>query len=266
MVIGHDDIRSQLERQLPPVTLLLGPASIGKRVLASHLAVYHGVHAADTHGAWELRAAAARTARHLAQVAPFGPFRVFLFDLDGSSEGDQNALLKVLEEPPPTVRFLLVASERPLATVMSRSTLYRLSLLSDNEVCQVLSGLGLPLSEANRFASVGRGQVAPALAAATSANEDDRPRAVLAAAIKAAQSHDLVLYQAAVRNWDEVHSRLAGEWAQEAATGRWLRFDAKFAPGVSPDQAREVLEWLTAYSNTRLRGIVALQKALAHLF
>ena len=39
---------------------------------------------------------------------------------DEASEQAQNILLSVLEEPPETIRFILIATRRPLPAVVSR--------------------------------------------------------------------------------------------------------------------------------------------------
>ncbi|MDR1736084.1 MAG: hypothetical protein LBR85_04340 [Oscillospiraceae bacterium] len=57
------------------------------------------------------------------------PWRVFLIkSADGLSEISQNALLKIIEEPPPYVLFILLASkaEGLLPTVRSRCALHRM--------------------------------------------------------------------------------------------------------------------------------------------
>ena len=67
-----------------------------------------------------LTAAQARTACRFAGIAPFGSLKVIAACTDDASAQAQNILLKVLEEPPDTVRFILVATARPLPTIMSR--------------------------------------------------------------------------------------------------------------------------------------------------
>jgi DNA polymerase III, delta subunit len=110
-----------LERDLPPATLLLGPEP-GALVWDAYRAVMkaHLVHKADALFRRHVSAADARNIVRFAQTAPFGPFKVVIALLDGSTPQAQNILLKVLEEPPGTIRFVLAATERPLPTIVSR--------------------------------------------------------------------------------------------------------------------------------------------------
>jgi hypothetical protein len=109
-----------LERELPPAMLLLGP-DLDPMVLAVLEAVRRqGGGPADTMFVRRLTAENARRAVNFSQIAPFGPFKAIIIVLYGASAQAQNILLKVLEEPPPTVRFILVATSRPLPTIVSR--------------------------------------------------------------------------------------------------------------------------------------------------
>ena len=260
-LVGHDAVLKQLKNQLPPVTLLFGPESVGKRFLAQHTASYHGIGMADTYTGWELTTDTARTAAGLAALAPFGPLRAILLDLDESSEAAQHALLKQLEEPPPAVRYILVASRGPLTTVTSRCRVYQCGYLPDAGVAMVLHQLGLTISEANKYAPLGRGQVRPAYAAATAARDGSRVRSHVATAIKAAMTGTSETFTAAVLGWDDEHTLLLRVWAHEAATCRWVFFDPTFAPGATTGQARRVLEHMCRYPGTTLSGIVALRRA-----
>jgi hypothetical protein len=260
-LVGHDAVRRQLENQLPPVTLLFGPSSTGKRFLAQHTAAHHGIGAADTYTGWELTVASARAAAGLAALAPFGPYRAILLDLDESSDDAQHALLKQLEEPSPVVRYILVASRGPLATVTSRCRVYRCGYLTDAEVAMVLRQLGVPYAETGKYALLGRGQVGPAYAAATAAKDGSRVRSRVSTAIKAAMSGGSATFAAAVMGWDDEHTMLLRVWAHEAATGRWAFFDPSYAPGASAAQARRALEYMCRYPGTSLSGVVALRRA-----
>ena len=65
-----------------------------------------------------------------------------------------NALLKVMEEPPPGVHFILTASNSQslLPTIRSRAPMLRLRKLLPAELVRVLVGQGMPLPQAERLA------------------------------------------------------------------------------------------------------------------
>lgn len=66
--------------------------------------------------------------------------KVYLIDGDGLNEEGQNALLKTLEEPPPSVVFILTASDagKLLDTIVSRSVVISLSPNSEEEILEIL--------------------------------------------------------------------------------------------------------------------------------
>jgi len=261
-VIGHDSARAELERHLPPVALLLGPCSIGKTTLATHLIAHHRCHWSMYYGS----TLSAGLAREIVQSAPTrrSMLDIRIIDLDGSTEAAQNILLKVLEEPPPHCRFILVASREPLATITSRAQVYRLGLLTDEQVAQVLhKNAGIGEHAAAMAAARGRGQVAPAVAAAED-SEADRVTSAVALAVRAATQGSLgssALSQA-LRSWTEEHTVVLRRWATEAASGRWVIFTQDFAPGVAPASALRVLESLSKVGAARTGPAVALSALL----
>jgi hypothetical protein len=172
---------------------------------------------------WDVNAEAARQVLAEAALAPLRDLRVIALSLDGASEQVQNMLLKVLEEPSADTRFILAATARPLPTVVSRSRV----LVLGHEAREV-----------------------PA------ASTQDK--AVVAAAVRAARSRQPLVLAQAVREWKPEHHRLLEAWATEAATGRWARFSADLAPGVTPDQALRLLAELTRRAGSKLAPVVAL--------
>lgn len=167
--IGNEAAKAQLSAYLqadriPHALLIEGPAGCGKRTLARLFATAVlcegtgerpcGVCAAcrkmqnrshpdmeEYGGDTPLRVDDMRTLRANAFVLPNeGAFRLFLLaGADTMTPAAQNALLKILEEPPAHVRFLITCENRALLlpTVLSRT------------VCVTLSGVtvaeGLPL-------------------------------------------------------------------------------------------------------------------------
>lgn len=256
-MIGHDAVRAELEAELPAVTLLLGPPSVGKTTLAAHLAAHHGLFMVA------VPVLSAANARELVIMAPRRGIRgtCFVVCLDGSTETAQNILLKVLEETPPHAKFILTASRLPLPTICSRAVVHRLGLLTDDQVAHILQDVcGASGEEAAKLACLARGQVANAVSV-LSRREDSRVRSVVAAAVKSARDGGGITLELAVRNWSAEHTGVLRAWAEEAASGRWTWFAESFAPGVTSGQARRVLFTLNKYSGSRNAAAVALADA-----
>lgn len=174
-----------LERELPPAALLFGPDLSRLLKTAYEAMLRHGAHRADAAVLQaRLSAADARSLVKFAQTAPFGPFKAIVAVLDGATAQAQNILLKVLEEPPESVRFILVATERPLPAIVSR--------------CQVIT---VPGADARQEAS-------------------REVTGAVTAALKAAQAGDLHGLDSALKGWGDAHHAVLSLLLAEAAAGR----------------------------------------------
>ncbi|MCC7042618.1 MAG: DNA polymerase III subunit [Acidobacteria bacterium] len=115
---------------------------------------------------------------------PFeGRRRVFIIDpADDLTLQAQDALLKTLEEPPPSAILILVTAypDSLLATIRSRCRRVRFSALPEDEVVRVLTGATcrIELLEARHRAVLSGGSVSRALAADGREFVDDRDAAL----------------------------------------------------------------------------------------
>jgi DNA polymerase-3 subunit delta' len=107
--------------------------------------------------------------RLFATTASMSPWRTVVIDaIDDLEAGGANALLKNLEEPPPSTVFLLVshAPERLLPTIRSRCRLLRFSPLSDDAMTSALT-MALPDADEAEIAALAKvGEGAPGRAIA----------------------------------------------------------------------------------------------------
>ncbi len=118
--VGFETVVPQVVASEAPVTLLLGPDGIGK-ALAAQAILKRSAAPYDTR--W-LDACGVGDVRDLGRFISVGSVsgrKVVGIDLDAASESSQHALLKMLEEPPRGVRFVLTSSGSLLPTVRSRS-------------------------------------------------------------------------------------------------------------------------------------------------
>jgi DNA polymerase III subunit delta' len=140
----------------------------------------------------EIRVDDVRQASHLFRSASAaGGYRICIVDAaDDLNNSAANALLKLVEEPPPRSLFLIV-SHRPallLPTLRSRSQMLTLRPLETNEILRVIETLGEPwteASEAERRIAAERAQGSVATALSLLADEgialDNQVRALLGA-------------------------------------------------------------------------------------
>lgn len=257
MIYGHRRAREELEASLPPVALLRGPASIGKLALADHLVKHHRYASFDVRRLLALSTEQSRELKEFASTASMGRTgKLAIVRIESAHEQALNALLKLLEEPPPGIKFLLLTSKRTLATIASRAHCYDLGLLSTQEVYNVLTErVGLEKGIARRAAEVSGGSVARALAAGT----QDVARAAVMTALKAMADRDEELLDAAARRWDDACAELLERWATELLSGRWNVFSEaeSFGLHARPIVAKRVLvgSRLAARPRLQLRAI-----------
>lgn len=109
----------------------------------------------------DLRIDTIRTALTDIALRPFeGRRRVFLIDdVERLSEGAANAMLKVLEEPPPHATLLLVAHTAGdvMATIVSRCQSIKLRPVARDAIAYWLTTQGIPADDAHTYAAWSEG-------------------------------------------------------------------------------------------------------------
>ena len=199
-VLGHGRLTSLLARSigggtLPPSLLFTGPSGVGKRKTAVALAqvlncltpaggdacgrcaactrIARGVHpdvlVIEPGDTGLIRIDPIRDAIDRAGYRPFeGRRRVVIIDeADALLPQAQNALLKTLEEPPPSSVFVLVTA-RPdvlLPTVRSRCPQLRFRPLDEDDIAAALIARGHGEAEARAVAAGAEGSLGRALEA-----------------------------------------------------------------------------------------------------
>jgi replication-associated recombination protein RarA len=247
-VIGHEHARHILERELPQATLLHGPSSIGKWTMARYLADHHRVAPIDR---WEvpqgLTIETVRLVAAYAARAPHGKFKLIVVRLDDSTPKALHALLKTLEEPPPSVRFLLTSTESTLPTVASRCMVFELGLLSVEQLEALYRTQGLSASKAQRAAHHARGQVKRGYEAERA--DHHRNQVINLAKALAASDHDL--YAAVFTGWENPSTDMLSTFLTECLTQRWSTFTEADSFGLHHDRTRL---WRMVAALTRLKA------------
>jgi len=164
-----------------------------------------------------IRIARARAVIQRANTKPFGsPYNVFVFiDAHAMREEAQNALLKVVEEPPPhcVVIFVTHNAESILYTIRSRCQHARFNPLKTDVVQRLLADYyGVEAKAANRVAKLSQGSLQRARALLDSFDDDDSRTAIeFATGLPGASE-----------SWAIGHALSAGRGSNRDAVARYL--------------------------------------------
>lgn len=262
-LVGHDRVRRLLEAELPPVTLLRGPDSIGKWALAEHLAEHHRVEPVDRLAvASGLNSDAVHRISTWAARRAHGLFKLVLVNVTDATHRSVYLMLKLLEEPPPEVRFLLVATGAVNPVLASRCEVFDLHTLTAAQLRQVLVEQGMSGPAAARAAREGRGQVAPALA-----RTSDAAHCTVVDIMCAVARRDTEAFERAIADADTITRDLLHRFIVEALTGQRILFTDEDMHGWHryPRRLETLLRRLSAVpaANARLGLRVALEPFLA---
>lgn len=250
-MIGHTWLRSVLEAKVPVCHLLfVGPSSVGKWTLAEHLLGVWGVPASDVIRVQSLTMVSAREVVEATQVYPAQGFRVVLVRYDGASVAALNALLLALEDPLSVTRFILIGTELPPRTVTSRCAVFQFSLLSDDEVRQVLLERRFSPKEAERLSKASGGRVRQALALAN----DSEVKTLVLQAMRAIMERDEDALDSVAARWKDEHTNVLGTLCREAISGRWGMFSEAEVEGIGKKLPLRIL--IAMLPNIRPRLVV----------
>lgn len=225
MIYGHEDIVAALERDLPPVTLLIGPPSVGKWAVAEYFREKAKIQRGDVLRVHKLTADSARDVVRFAGTAPAGPQKMALVRLDWAKPTIMNILLKTLEEPG-EVKFFLTAEQPVLPAVMSRAVVYRFGRLTKEQVASVLVERNkMTPQSALKLAAIGTGQIRSTMKQLELAPDRNR----LMTVVRALREHDHELAESMANEWTDETTELLAEWCMEALSGRYRYFNAEQA-------------------------------------
>lgn len=259
MASGHHAIQRRLKREIPPVALFVGPESVGKTTVAFHTIRAHGLPDADVARVQKLTVSAAREVAESSLVAPRGDVKVYVIHLDRASGNAMNALLKALEEAPPTSRFILISTEMPPETVASRAEIFRFALLPEANVLEILERRGINPTVAKNAARASKGQMVNALRYIN--GSADAKMGVLST-VNALVMRDEEALSAQASKWTDDHTHLLTTLSYELITKQWRTFDPSEVEGVSNKLALRVLEAVRPQVRGRLTINASLMAVL----
>lgn len=241
MLVGHQGVVEALSSQLPPVSIITGPPSVGKRLIAAYAAIVNNVSRVDFTEVLRLTVEEANRVKQFMSVQPMEGFRYAVIDLDSASRAATDKLLLTLENPPSYAKFALISSGKAPRTIQTRASTFTVGLLEPEELLTILVNKGIPVNQATRLSKLGRVDLA------LSAYSDLAAKHTALSVLDAVDSGDRILLMQAYKAVDEKAANMIVAAWEEAASQQWKIFDpASLGPFASRQVALKLLAvWST---------------------
>jgi len=255
MLVGHQGVIGALSSQLPPVSIITGPPSVGKRLIAAHAAMTNNISRVDFTEVPKLTVSEASRIKSFMSVSPMQQLKFALIDLDNASTPAINDLLVALENPPSYARFSLISSSRVPRTLRTRAAKFTVGLLSQDELLQILVSKGIDEKDASKVSKLGRVDLA------IEACSGIASRTTALTVLQAAISNDYILFAQAYKAVDDNTARVILNIMEESASQKWKLFNPEYL-GAFADR-RVALAVLSSWSNvSAARPKLAVRAAL----
>lgn len=222
MLVGHQEVTTALSRSLPPVSVITGPPSVGKRLIATYAAMVNDVARVDFIQVPKLTVEAASRVKQFMQSTPAYKYKFALIDVDDAHESAVNKLLKALEEPPSYARFSLISSAKLPRTLRTRGHKYSVGLLAPTELEKILLSKGLSANEAVKFSHLGRVDLA------LEAYADVASKTAALNVLQAVELGDYDLFCQSFKAVDDKAAAMILTAWQESAVGKWTLFNPQY--------------------------------------
>lgn len=302
-LVGHEALRQQLALPDAPRAILIeGPSGIGKSTVAREAALtYSKLNIVEVgnsictsaiggqgnhvhHSTCETTTTT--VARHIVELArlrPLGGKRTVVLDAGRCTQDAANALLKVLEEPPAGTRFILHSSLPVLPTISSRCERLKALPLSDEEVEEVLTTMGVEPGHRERAARFASGRPGSGLHAANLLKHKgttlqllkaarDQDRALLANATRAFLPNTADEHNEARRSPTGDHTAAStallclGQGLAESRSGNFRLFDRselESLQALRPQALDSILTTLFTPGRSHIRARAATEQLMA---
>lgn len=255
MIIGHKGVVGALSSKLPPVSIITGPPSVGKRMIAAYAAIVNNIDRVDFTEVCKLTVQESARIVNFMALHPKGEMKFALIDLDNASKAASDDLLYLLEQPPEYARFSLISSQRLPRTLQTRGHKYSVGYLNQDELLTILLNKGIPEKEAYKFSKLGRVDLA------MDAYSDIAARTTAINVLQAAESGDYILFSQAFKGVDDKAAITVMRILEESAAQNWKVFSPDYIGAFS--NRKVALNVLGVWCNmSSARPTLAVRSAL----
>lgn len=222
MLVGHQEVTEALSLELPPVSIITGPPSVGKRLIAAYSAIKHDVARVDFIQISRLTTQEVLKLKEFMSVTPYNRLRFALIDMDYSSKAAKDDLLNILEGPAIYARFSLISSNKLPMTLSTRGQKFNVGLLKPCDLAKVLESKGIAKSQIAKVDKLGRVDLA------LKACADISSRSTALNVLQAVEARDLDLFVQSYKAVDETSAKLVVSMLQEAAVGQFKLINPEY--------------------------------------
>jgi hypothetical protein len=224
---GHESIVASLDKNLPQISLFIGPYSVGRWAVAEHVRWKYDIRPDDVLRIHNLDVEAAATIHSFVSTRPArSKFKLVIVELYGAPEAGQSALLSTLVAPH-YARIIVIAQHHEVsAAVREYAMVYKFSFLTPEQVAQVLIDRnGFGVDRAKELAKRAGGQIAGALNVANAEESLTRVRE----ALTAVRTRDSDALEALATKWTDEDTAWLTQWCHEAISEEWRVFEPEDA-------------------------------------
>jgi hypothetical protein len=226
-VHGHAAILASLERDLPAVSLFLGPFSVGRWTVAEHARWRYGIEGDDVLRVHDLTVDSARTIKEFTLTRPaISRFKLVIVDLHKATAVAQSMLRSSLVMPL-NARIIVIAQPYEVWEYLKEHAVtYQFRYLAPKDISAVLvERMNFSPDRADDLALRAGGQVYGALKLADADDSIERVRKV----IHALRTHDQDELNESAGRWTDEDTAWLAQWCNESLSGQWRVFEASEA-------------------------------------
>lgn len=222
MLLGHQEVIGALSLQLPPVSIITGPPSVGKRMIAAHAAIRNNIPRIDFTEVRKLTVDESKRIKMFMQTKPTQKFKFALIDLDLASTPAIQDLLKLIEEPPSYARFSFISSVKVPSTLTTRGEKYKVGLLKNEDLLKILLDKNIPEPDASKLSHLGRVDLA------LKAYSDIAARTTALNVLQSVLSGDYALFSQSYKAVDDNSASMIIQALEESAAQKWIVFNPDY--------------------------------------